>query len=52
MLVQLGRDAEAIATLEKAVDNGFRNLFWMRAQADLHTLQNDPRFLAMVARME
>jgi tetratricopeptide (TPR) repeat protein/predicted Ser/Thr protein kinase len=52
VLVQLGRDAEAIATLENAVDNGFRNLFWMRAQADLHTLQNDPRFLAVVARME
>jgi hypothetical protein len=52
VLVLLGRQDEAIAILERAVDSGYRNLFWMRANSDLHALQNDSRFRAIVARIE
>jgi tetratricopeptide (TPR) repeat protein len=52
VLLLLGRDDDAIATLERAVDGGYRNAFWMRAHSDLHPLQNDSRFRAIVARIE
>jgi hypothetical protein len=52
VLVLLGREDEAIDTLTRAVDAGYRNLFWLRAWSDLHALQNDSRLAAIIARIE
>jgi tetratricopeptide (TPR) repeat protein len=52
VLALLGRDDEAMATLTAAVDGGYRNAFWLRACTDLHALQNDARFAALVARIQ
>ena len=52
VLMLLGREDEALSVLSTAVDNGYRNLFWMRSSSDLHSLQNDPRFVALAARIE
>ena len=41
--VLLGRTADAINTLERAVQGGYRNIVWMRINTDLHALQGDPR---------
>jgi tetratricopeptide (TPR) repeat protein/predicted Ser/Thr protein kinase len=52
IFVLLGREDEALSVLTRAVDNGYRNLFGMRSSSDLHSLQNDPRFVALAARIE
>lgn len=36
--------AEAINHIDKALENGYRFLYWLKADPDLHQLQNEPRF--------
>jgi tetratricopeptide (TPR) repeat protein len=48
--VLLGRKAEALDTLQRAVDNGYRNVVWMRMLVDLHELQGDPSYEAIIAK--
>jgi eukaryotic-like serine/threonine-protein kinase len=39
-----GKTDEAVARLEVAVQNGFRNYVWMKVDPDMQKLQNVPRF--------
>jgi hypothetical protein len=47
----LGRIDEAIETLDRAVESGFRNIVWIRTGSDLHALHGDTRPDAIVAKM-
>jgi hypothetical protein len=47
----LGRSAEAIKTLDRAAESGFRNIVWIRTNSDLHPLHGDTRLDAIVAKM-
>jgi TolB-like protein len=42
---------EAIACLEKAVENGFGHKEWLAHDSDLDSIRNDPRFLALLKRL-
>jgi Flp pilus assembly protein TadD len=46
-----GRSDEAIACLERAVDNGFGHKDWLEHDSDLDSLRGQPRFEALVERM-
>ena len=48
----LGNADDAIRTLEQAVQNGYRNVVWMRTNTDLHALAGDPRFEDLAARIQ
>jgi len=39
-----GKTTDAIAQLELAIQNGFRNFVWMKIDPDFQKLQNTPRF--------
>jgi hypothetical protein len=47
----LGRSEEAIQTLDRAADSGFRNIVWIRTSSDLHALHGDTRLDAIIAKM-
>jgi hypothetical protein len=47
----LGQIDDAIACLEKAVQNGFGHREWLENDSDLNALRNDPRFQALRARL-
>ena len=49
-LARLGRREEALTTLEKAVDLGFRNAGHIGGDPDLESLRGEARFAAAVAR--
>jgi superkiller protein 3 len=49
--VLIGKTDDAIRTLEQAVQNGYRNVVWMRIHTDLHALAGDPRFEDLAARI-
>ena len=42
---------EAIACLEKAVQNGFGHREWFENDSDLDPLRNDERFQALMKRL-
>ena len=52
VLSLLGRTDNAIETLERAVETGFRNTVWTRMHPDLTSLHGDPRFEALLAQMQ
>jgi tetratricopeptide (TPR) repeat protein len=47
----LGQIDDAIACLEKAVQNGFGHREWLENDSDLNALRPDPRFQALRARL-
>ena len=51
LLTLLGRTDEAIETLERAVEAGYRNIVWTRIISDLHALHGDARLEAILAKM-
>ena len=50
--VLLGKPDDALRTLEEAVQNGYRNLVWMRTNSDLHGLAGDARFEDLATRIQ
>jgi tetratricopeptide (TPR) repeat protein len=48
---QAGKAGEAIAYLEKALDNGYANREWVDRDPDLDGIRNDPRFRGLIDRM-
>jgi tetratricopeptide (TPR) repeat protein len=48
----LGRAEEAFETLERAIDLGYREPDHMRGDPDLASIREDPRFVAMLERLE
>jgi tetratricopeptide (TPR) repeat protein len=44
ILCQQGKIPDALDQVEKALEKGYRNLFWLKANPDLQPLQNEPRF--------
>ena len=46
----MGRRAEAVAALSRAVDAGYADAEWMRKDADLESLRGDPAFEALLQR--
>ena len=51
LLVLLGRPNEAIDTLARAVEGGYRNHVWMRIATDLHALKEDRRLQQIFDQM-
>jgi tetratricopeptide (TPR) repeat protein/tRNA A-37 threonylcarbamoyl transferase component Bud32 len=49
--VLLGEPDDALTTLERAVQNGYRNIVWVRINTDLHALQGNPRLHDLIAEM-
>jgi serine/threonine protein kinase/tetratricopeptide (TPR) repeat protein len=47
----LGRKAEALDCLEKAVQNGFGHREWIENDSDLDSIRSDPRFDALKKRL-
>jgi hypothetical protein len=47
----LGMKEEALACLEKAVQNGFGHREWIENDSDLALLRSDPRFEALRKRL-
>lgn len=47
----LGRNDEALAALDAAVDAGFDSRAWIESDADLDGLRADPRFAAILERL-
>lgn len=43
---------EAIAALARAVERGYRDLTWMRHDADLANVRRDPRYRAIELRLK
>jgi hypothetical protein len=41
---------EALRHLEIAIENGYRDLCWIKMDPDLSSLQNDERFLRLLER--
>jgi TolB-like protein/Tfp pilus assembly protein PilF len=48
----LGLNTEALACLEEAVDNGFKEKAWLAHDSNLDPLRELPRFLALQQRLE
>jgi tetratricopeptide (TPR) repeat protein len=44
VLCDQGNISDAIDQIEKALGNGYRFLYWLKANPDLQPLQNEPRF--------
>ena len=49
--VLLGKTDDALDTLERAVQNGYRNIVWLRINTDLHALHGHPRLEDIIAQM-
>ena len=49
--VLLGKTDDAVKTLERAVQNGYRNIVWLRTSTDLHALHGDQRLEDIIAKM-
>lgn len=45
---QMGKIPEAINWLEKALANGYRDLYWLKQNPELMELRNEPRFRTLV----
>ncbi len=48
---RMGRNADALDALQRAVDHGYRDADWMRKDSDLETLREAPRFKALLDRI-
>jgi tetratricopeptide (TPR) repeat protein len=48
LLCLMGEKPEAIEEIKKALENGYRNLIWLKMNPDLQLLQDDPRFLNLL----
>jgi len=44
LLAVQDKKSEALDHLEKALDNGYRDLVWLKLNPNLQILHNDPRF--------
>ena len=44
VLCDLGKKSEAIDQIEKSLRNGYRSIYWLKANPDFQPLQNEPRF--------
>ena len=49
--VLLGKTDDALDSLERAVQKGYRNIVWLRTNTDLHALQGHPRLEDIIAQM-
>jgi len=49
---QLGEKERALDLLERSIDMGWGSADWLRSDADLKNLRDDPRFGALLARVE
>lgn len=49
--VLVGKTDDAINTLERAVQNGYHNIVWLRINTDLHALHGHPRLEDVIAQM-
>jgi TolB-like protein/DNA-binding winged helix-turn-helix (wHTH) protein/Tfp pilus assembly protein PilF len=47
-----GENAAALAELEKAYERGWRRAWWMRMDPSMRRLAHEPRFVALIQRME
>jgi hypothetical protein len=47
----LGKIDDAIACLEKAVQNGFGHREWLENDSDLGPLREEPRFQALLKKL-
>lgn len=45
------RKADAVRSLKKAIDLGYRDVEWMRGDPDLHPLHDHPAFQALLEEM-
>ena len=45
-----GKIPEAIAQIEKALENGYRDFTWLKIDPDLKELQNNPRFRELLEK--
>ena len=45
-----GKTLEALSELEKALDNGYRELFWLKLNPDWQSLQYDTRFVNLLKK--
>jgi tetratricopeptide (TPR) repeat protein len=48
---RMGKNADALDALERAVDHGYRDADWMRKDSDLETLREEPRFKTLLERI-
>jgi tetratricopeptide (TPR) repeat protein len=48
LLCLMGKIPEAIEEIENALENGYRNLTWLKMNPDLQIIQNDDRFIALL----
>jgi tetratricopeptide (TPR) repeat protein len=45
-----GKPNDAVDELEKALQNGYRNLFWIKLSPDLQILQSDAKYRSLIKR--
>ncbi len=50
VLCAQGNVNDAIADLEKALQNGYRNLFWIKLSPDLQILQSEARYRSLIKK--
>jgi tetratricopeptide (TPR) repeat protein len=50
LLAVQGKKQEALDQLRKALENGYRDVVWLKLHPDLQTLQNEPLFLDLIKR--
>jgi hypothetical protein len=48
----MGKKAEALDSLRKAVEAGYSNVSWMKRDGDLKSLHDDPAFKEMAGKIE
>jgi HEAT repeat protein len=49
---QMGKKAEALDSLQKAVQYNYKNVSWMKRDGDLKSLHNEPAFKTLVGEIE
>jgi hypothetical protein len=47
----MGEHEEALACIEKAVQNGFGHREWLENDSDLDSIRGEPRFQALLRRL-
>jgi hypothetical protein len=54
VLARLGRRDEALASLRRAIDDGYRGFWWAQGLKSPHTesLHDDPEFIAMMQEIK
>jgi tetratricopeptide (TPR) repeat protein len=50
LLAVLNRKSEALDYLEKALENGYKNLIWIKLHPDMELLQGEPRFKELIQK--